>query len=330
MDAKITKERLSRMLSYDWLKIVGAAVAAIIIWALVFTVSATRIQPSQQFTAISYFGNVSTMNTKLGKTLSEAYGQDVFSYEVLELNELDIGGNPEHGSTLMETRMATSEGDVVFAPMLPAKDYGFQVNNETVYDTYLQRLVRHYGYQLMSLDPEDEDGFFKSMERFLNHYYEGGYKTGSLNESTVRSDFLARVKKNKDKRFKKSEEIEKGVKDEIARIEKYRNALIEFYGYLESGLVQLEKTTVVDHEGGGKVLREGIYSINLCSDRNKMPKLKDTVAYLETLTNEEGEEQTVLSADNMNVAILNFKDVEASFEYESLLYINYVIRISKA
>ena len=92
MDAKITKERLSRMLSYDWLKIVGAAVAAIILWTLVFTVSATRITPSQQFTAISYFGNVSTINTKLSKSMTDAYSKDVFSYEVLEINDsIDLG-----------------------------------------------------------------------------------------------------------------------------------------------------------------------------------------------------------------------------------------------
>jgi hypothetical protein len=30
------------------------------------------------------------------------------------------------------------------------------------------------------------------------------------------------------------------------------------------------------------------------------------------------------------VAIINFDDVESGFEYESLLYINYIIRISKA
>ena len=333
MDAKITKERLSRMLSYDWLKIVGAAVAAIIVWTLVFTVSATRITPSQQFTAISYFGNVSTINTKFTKTLTDAYSKDVFSSEVLEIGEVDIGGNEDYGSTLMETRMATSEGDVIFTSMLTADDYGYDVNGETVYDTYLQRLVRHYGYAIENLDLENEDGFFNRMERYLNHYYGGDYKTGTLDTATVRADFMARIEKNKDKRFKKSSEIEQGVKDDGARIEKYRDALVEFYGYLESGLVTLETTVVPDYENyqaDGKPLWEGIYSINLCPDCSKMPNLKDIVAYVETVTSEEGEEQNLLCADNMNVAILKFDDVEEGFEYESLLYINYVIRLSKA
>ena len=333
MDAKITKERLSRMLSYDWLKIVGLAVAAIIVWTLVFTMSATRITPSQQFSAISYFGNVSTLNTKLGKTLTGAYAEGAFSYEVMDINELDVGGNAEYGATLVETRMATSEGDVVFTSMLTADDYGFEQNGETVYDTYLQRLVRQYGYAIENLDLEDEDSFFNRMERYLNHYYDGDYKKGTLNEETVRADFEARVKKNKDKRFKKADEIKQGVKDEVERIKKYRDGLVEFYGYLADGLVKFEKTTVTDYENyreDGTPLWEGIYSINLCPNRATMPKLNEIVAYIQTVTGEDGEEQNLLCADNMNVAILKFDDVEEGFEYESLLYINYVIRLSKA
>lgn len=331
MDAKITKERLNRMLSYDWLKIVGFSVAAIIVWTLIFTMSATRITPAQQFTAINYFGNVGTINTKFSTTLSSAYKDGVFSYEVIELSEVDVGGNAEYGSTLMETRVATNEGDVVFVPNIPNQGQSYTYQGETVYDSYQQNLVRHYGYCLMNLDMDDEDGYFNRMERFLNRYYGGNFQAedAQLNVETVRADFLARIQKNKDKRFKKSAEIEQGVLDECERLEKYRAGLIEFYGYLESGLVQLEKTTVWDYEED-KLWREGVYTINLCPDRATMPNLKNVTGYLQTVTGEDGEEQQVLCADNMHVAIMKFDEVESSFEYESLLYINYVIRVSKA
>lgn len=329
MDAKITKERLSRMLSYDWLKIVGIIVAAILFWSLVFTTTATRITPAQQFTAINYFGNVSTFSTKFSKTLNSALSQDVFSYEVIEVTEVDVGGNKEYGSTLMEARVATYEGDVIFVPNVPATDVEYELNGEKVHDTYMQRLMRGYGYSLMNLDLEDNDGYFNRMERYLNHYYDGDYKTGTLNEAAVRADFMERIERNKDKRFKKSAEIEQGVQGDVARIEKYRAALTEFHGYLNDGLVQLEKTTVYDYENGGKVLREGVYSINLCPDRAKMPNLKDIVAYMQTIENE-GQTQDVLCADNMHVALFDFDKVEEGFEYESLLYINYVIRLSVA
>ena len=330
MDAKITKERLSRMLSYDWLKIVGFALAAILVWALIFTMTATRITPAQQFTAINYFGNVSTVNTKFSVTLSDAFKKDIFSYEVLEISEVDVGGNAEYGSTLMETRMATSEGDVIFVPNIADGSVDYELNGEKVNETYLQRLVRSYGYNLMNLDLEDPKGFFKSLETYLNPYYGGDYKVGAMDEAAVRADFIARAEKNKDKRFKKTEQIEQGVKDEMARIQKYRDALVEFYGYLDSGLVALEKTTVLDYNDGGKVFREGVFSINLCPEREKMPKLKEIAAYTETVTNENGEEQYLPCADNMNVALVTFADVEEGFQYESLLYVNYVIRLAKA
>lgn len=37
MDAKITKQRLGLLLSYDWIKIIGICAAAVLVWALLFT-----------------------------------------------------------------------------------------------------------------------------------------------------------------------------------------------------------------------------------------------------------------------------------------------------
>ena len=59
MDAKITKTRLSRLLSYDWLKIVGVIAGVILVWSLIFTMTATRITPAQQFHVLNYVGNYS-------------------------------------------------------------------------------------------------------------------------------------------------------------------------------------------------------------------------------------------------------------------------------
>ena len=42
MDAKITKERLGLLLSYDWIKIACICIAAVAAWLLLFTSTATR------------------------------------------------------------------------------------------------------------------------------------------------------------------------------------------------------------------------------------------------------------------------------------------------
>ena len=328
MDAKITKERLSRMLSYDWLKIVGIAVAAIIFWTLVFTVSATRITAAQQFTVINYFGNAATTNTSFSADLNKAFRDGLFSYEVLEITEVDVGGNEEMGSTLMQTRVATDEGDVVFVPNLADPDGVYEINGETLQDTYVQSLVRGYRWNLEELDRNKSGGFFNRLETFLNQYY-GDYQTGTLNKELVKQDFLTRIAKNKDKRFKKDEQIEQGILDEIARVEKYRAALIEFDGYLESGLVTLPTTQVKNVETG-EVLWEGVFSINICPDPDAMSNLTYITGYLEEVKDNSGGTGYKLSAKDMNVAVMRFDSVEESFEFESLLYINHVIRTGKS
>ena len=78
MDAKITKQRLSRMLSYDWLKIIGMIVGICVVWSLVFTMTATQITPTQKFYTYSYVG------TNFTDAFAKEYKKEVFSYEVIE------------------------------------------------------------------------------------------------------------------------------------------------------------------------------------------------------------------------------------------------------
>ena len=314
------------MLSYDWLKIVGAAAALILVWTLVFTMTATRITSAQQFTIVNYYGNLSINSTKMSDTLSDCMREGVFSYEVIETTTVDVPGSGDYGGQVLEARFATSEGDVIFVPNVENKEASYELNGETLYESYIQTLVRSYGYALCNLDPEAENGYFKKMEKFLNTYYNGGWENGELNEELVEQDFRARITRNKDKRFKKQAEIEQGIQDEIARIAKYRDGLKEFYGYLNSSLIELTKTAVYDHQDQETLLREGVFSINLCPNKDTMGKLKEYTAYSATYIDEAGEEKSIITAENMNVAFITFADVEPSFEYENLLYINYLIR----
>ena len=83
MDAKITKKRLSDFLSYDWLKMVGIAVGFIVVWALVFTTTATRIIPSQSFGIYTYKG-------ALGGAGYIRYAEmEDLSYEVIKIDAQD-------------------------------------------------------------------------------------------------------------------------------------------------------------------------------------------------------------------------------------------------
>lgn len=331
MDAKITKTRLGRMLSYDWIKIIGTAAAAIVVWVLIFTMTATRITPAQQFTVMNYLGNASLTRGggKFGDSYTEAFnggkGKGVFSYEVLETGTVDLAANSEAASDLLTTRVATEEGDVIFVANVknPDTEEKNEETGETTYMTYLDQFVYGYRYTLFNLDPEDEKGYFKQMEKFLIGYFGENWETGTLNEEKAKSDFRARVKG--DKRYKKESLLLLGEADEISRLNKYRDALVKFYWYLENGVVSITTTTIPSTEEG-KADFVGKYAINLCPDKTKMGKLIECVSYYTTELNEEtGKEGSTLAVQDMNVCFFHFSGIEDSFEYEDLLYTVYLI-----
>lgn len=328
MDAKITKKRLSRMLSYDWLKIVGMAVALILVWTLIFTMTATKIMPSQQFTVFNYTGNLSLSTTKFYDEYGKAFQNGVFSYEVIEINENDLTTSKEYAGTLLETRLTTDEGDVMLIADIDNPDTAYEdENGNTVYEySYLETFVYGCGYYLFDLDFEAENSYFGQMRAYLNRYYDGDYENGELNEDLVESDFRARAKKTKDKRYKKEKDIKKGVENDILRIQKYQAALIEFEGYLTNGVVALTRTTIPDPNNAETPLIDGVYSINLCPNVATMGTLSEQFAYRTTYTDENGKVQNTTSAENMNIAFFNLKGTADGFEYESLLYCNHLIR----
>lgn len=331
MDAKITKLRLSRMLSYDWLKIVGTAAAVIIVWVLIFTMTATRITPAQTFTVCNYMGN-NSLSSGYSKFLNNAYKDGVFTGEVLEFSTVDLPTNGEYAGQVLEARTATEEGDLMFVSQQPNMDTAYTVEKvdeatgetvqETLYGhTYLESFLAGYRFQLHDLSLENENSYFNQMERYLNVYYTNGYTDeNSLDTKKVEEDFLARIKRTKDKRYKKQEQIQKGIDEAIDRMQKYQKALVAFHKYLEEGAITLTKTSYVLMEGE-KFPFEGTYSINLCPNVETMGKLSSVVSYPTTYLTEEGTEEITASAKNMNVCFFNMNGEEEEFRYEALLYV---------
>ena len=331
MDAKITKLRLSRMLAYDWLKIIGTAAAVIVVWILIFTMTATRITPAQNFTVCNYIGN-NALSTEFNKAYSNAYKNKVFTGEVLEFGTVDLTTAGDYAGQVLEARMTTDEGDVMFVSQQPNPQTAYTVsttneNGEAVEETkyghtYLETFLSGYRWNVHNLSLEDEDSFFNQMERYLNQYYTNGYTDeNSLDEKKIEEDFLARIKRTKDKRYKKQADIQKGLNESIERIKKYQKALIAFYKYLkEDKIISLTKTNYVLMEDEEYAF-EGTYSINLCPDTSTMGKLSSIVSYPTVYTTEDGEEQVTTSAENMNICLLNLNGKEEEFRYEALLYV---------
>jgi hypothetical protein len=339
MDAKITKTRLGHMLSYDWIKIIALAVAAIVVWSLVFTMTATRITAAQQFTVMNYRG------TSLTNKFSEHYysglqkNSRIFSHEVIELTVVDsTTGGDDMVDTLLDTRLQTDEGDVIFAADIdnPKKKYKEEGSDEVKYLSYLETFL--YGYYRFAMPIDGENGYLAQMENYVNKYYGGDYKTGTIDAAKIEKDFRARIKKNGDKRYKTDKEIKKGIKDDIKRVEMYKNGLVDFLSYLDQGYIELTTTKLEFTNGKQNVTFEAAYSVNLCptgeghtdSATNKpyMDKLKEVVYYLDKRPDEKDPEKTVkvASAENMNLVFLRTPKMNGNYIFESVLYVNSLVK----
>ena len=87
-------------------------------------------------------------------------------------------------------------------------------------------------------------------------------------------------------------------------------------------VIELVKERAMD---GEQYPFEGVYSINLCPDTERMGKLADIVGYSVTHVTEDGDETYVNSAKDMNICLFNLNGKEEEFRYEALLYVVHLI-----
>ena len=335
MDAKITKKRLSSMLTYDWLKIVGVALAAILFWTLILTMTATRITPAQEFIVYNY-----SCNNNFGDAFYRHYDNmkknGKFSYEVIKTDQFDLSTNPEYVHTMLQGHTAVDMGDVMFVPGVNDESAKFtNAAGADDYLTYAETFLMGYGQFLYNLDNVSEnsrqEGFFQKMNAYLNGYYNGDYKNGTLDTQKVENDFVARIQKNKDKRFKTAEQIAQGKKDDVERIKKYRDALVLFNEYLERGIVCFETLSTDMNNPKETYTLSGKYAINLCPSNKASEtyfakyaeKLATFVSYKVKSTEEGGDDYD--TAENMYAMFFRYANVEEGFQYESLVYLTSVI-----
>lgn len=321
MDAKITKTRIAHMLSYDWLKIIGLGLVLILFWNLIFTITATPVQPSQQFTVFNHHAN-RALSDEYYYHLSDVVNGDTFSYEVMEATTNDIAKSGEYASLMYSVRLQTDEGDVMFIPKLVDTSTAYEENGETKYGAnYLQSFLKDNRAYLYDLDPEKEGGYFYELKAYLNGYYEDYNNAETIDREKIARDFVARAKKKKDKRFKTEEQLAVGSQKEIERIQKYRDALVKLEDFLARGIVAFEEVeaTSGEHQFKGK------FALNICPNEDTMGELKKYASYAEAGVDEEGKETLRNTAKDMCVMFFNTKGTEESFEYESLLYVVHML-----
>ena len=110
MDARITKQRLGNLLSYDWLKMLIAIVIAVFLIILLFTMTATRVTNAQTFAVYAYTDLTAGKDfNSLGSTLKT---NEVLSYDILETKTEKFSADDRYD--IFSLRRTVGEGTVMF------------------------------------------------------------------------------------------------------------------------------------------------------------------------------------------------------------------------
>ena len=129
MDARITRQRLGNLISYDWLKMLGTILAFVLVLVLLFTMTATRPRQDQEYGIYAYTDVQAGENfSDLGDALME---KKVFSYDVLTATAESFAGN-SYADSVFQARRAAGQGTVMFMTDNPT--YETDENGEYVLD----------------------------------------------------------------------------------------------------------------------------------------------------------------------------------------------------
>ena len=326
MDSRITKSRLSRVLSYDWLKIIAIIVAIIFVWSLAFAMGAPRISVGQTFDLFVYDSDFTTA-TNESDMISDAKNKNVFSYDVLDFGSRQF--TEDYFNTLMSAITTTGEGDIMVI-----SDFESDIAKNK---SKFRSLIDGYGYCFYDLE-----SFVKAAKEYciLNHRFitQKG-ENYVLNEEIISDYFKNRMAK--DPRFKTDEKIQAGIKNEIERIKNvWNNAL------LLDDLLKNHKEIFVKYKKYSQSLalaetdRDKEYYNGLLEKETEkyygidLGKLTDgekdiTSAYVKTVykQKEDGSYEIVSSsASGIVMCAFDYSNMQPDLQFESISFIIYMVK----
>jgi hypothetical protein len=337
MDNKITKNRLSNFLAYEWILIIIVCVALIFVWEIVYTVGAVRLTAGQKFNF--YFDERVD-----GKTdaVYQVISNDVFSYDVITVTGEQLSGD----FNVLTARLAIQEGDILFTTNKQEYTQGEEGSNEvpTAKKVRVKEMIDDIG--LYSLEQMLKDGQDYLLQEFFvsgaDYTAFNSFNQSNIDKTKVEKVFRERLKN--DNRFRKESQILDGIKLEEKRVESLYKNLIDFAKVLalkdtcpelftiytkgEQSLAfstdsdDINRWTSVVNAEKNNGRENQIYAINLgafTSSQYFDNKTKSNPSKFFTLTGSE-------SAENICVTVFNFKSYQPHLQYETISFINTFIK----
>ncbi len=303
MDARITKSRLSNLLSYDWLKIIAAVAVAIVALCVFFTTVKTRPRAGQHYEILAYSDLQAGTDSS---TFASSLG-DVFSYDILKVTAETLSGNPYSGAVFSSLR-ATGSGNAMFIGNWAQDDGKEETEDKGTLQTFVEGFLvwRDDGTRGLEILLDTEEYLRQAEDYIASAFGENWRENGEIDEAVAREYFFAR--NGKDKRFRTQKAKEAGVLQEIGRLEGLREDLAFVDRAFEKGVLS---HVVISTEAGDFTV-----GISLA----KLSKLGNLYYYAE-----KREDETVHSIEKEALVLLNNGGREGDLVYESVSLIRYLV-----
>lgn len=317
MDARITKPRLSNLLSYDWLKILVAVAVAIAALCVFFTTVRTRPANEQTFTVYAYSDlSPGTDSTSLQEDLLR---KKVFSYEILDTQVENLTNSTGsifsglYSGATYTTRLVNDARTVMFV-------YGVDDTESESYDA-VASLVGVNGAEAGSarhgfLDFEE---YLNDCERYLIRFFGENWRTGTLD--TAKADECFAARNGKDKRYRTEAKKAAGALEERDRLEKLREDYTVVSDRFADGTLTFATVTVDEERAAEYEIAAGTFNCGVSLGKlNKISRLY----YHSTET----ESETTTSAAGLSMILFNSSalgDRSNDLRYETVSFLRYLV-----
>lgn len=179
MDAKITKKRLSVLLSYQWIVIAIVMVAVMAIWGVVYGIVGAKPTTGQTF---NYYYDLQISNLNDDAFRSLLQDKNTFSYDVLEVDSEYISD-----IQVLLARSSAKEGDAIITSMSGEQKEGYISCRAT-------EIVDNYS--VYPLDDEEGGLIYDAtnyLKGFLSNSNGNPLNFEELDKNLIKSNFEKRV-----------------------------------------------------------------------------------------------------------------------------------------
>ncbi len=316
MDARITKQRLGNLLSYDWLKMLIAIVIAVFLIILLFMITATRVTNAQTFAVYAYTDLTAGKDfDSLANTLKT---RDVFSYDILETKTEKFSADERYD--IFSLRRTMGEGTVMF--ISDVRTYKTDDAGNPVYDEEGNQVISSESAlyslamggavnsdRLTAAAVFDTKHYLQMCMDYLESFFGANWRENAEPDAeAVRESFLSR--NSGDKRYKTAASREEGVAQERQRLIDLREDYITVLGLFENGTY-----THTVYEGTDK--NGETYESALGINVGNLANISDVAYY----TDSEG--KTITEKLNLVILYNNFHEADGML-YEPITFLRWL------